>query len=415
MGRSAETRHVTTDVEAIDDRECTILHADMDAFFAEVELRDRPELRGRPMMVAGDTRGVVLSATYEARRYGIRSAMPTRRAISLCPDVIVLRPNQAAYREASAAVMAIFASITPFVEQLSVDEAFLDVAGVRRISGRPGRIATELRRRVATELGLPCTVGAASSKFIAKLASGLAKPNGLLIVPPAEVIALLHPLPVGALWGVGPKTAEQLAKFGLQRVGDVAALSPAALTNIVGAAGAAKLLDLAWGRDARTVSERAAESSMSADETFDVDSANRPFQLRELLRLSGKLARRARASGVKAGTIAVKVRYSDFTTVQRSAALGGATDVTQEIYAAAVTQFDRLNTAGKAIRLIGVRLEQLVPAAEAVEQLQFGHDDGPSWREADNAADKVTARFGQGALGPATFVRRPVPKGTSGS
>jgi len=406
MGRKAENRYTTDAPESVDDAACTILHADMDAFFAEVELRRQPDLRGRPMMVAGGSRGVVLSATYEARRFGIRSAMPTRRAISLCPDVIVLPPNMADYREASAAVMAIFESITPHVEQLSVDEAFLDVAGVRRISGRPGRIATELRRRVAEELGLPCTVGAASTKFMAKLASGLAKPDGLLIVPPDEVIDLLHPLPVAALWGVGPKTAEQLSRYGLQTIGELAALSPVELGRIVGPAAGAKMAELAWGRDPRAVSERPAESSMSADETFGVDSVSRDHQLRELLRLSDKLARRARMSGMQATTVAVRVRYADFSTVQRSVTLGAPTDVTRDIYTAAVSQFDRMVTAGRSIRLVGVRLEQLVHAGEVEEQLQFGAPEGPSWREADSAADKVTAKFGSGALGPATFLSK---------
>ncbi|RIJ79273.1 DNA polymerase IV [Nakamurella silvestris] len=404
MGRKAENRYVTHDIESVDDAECTILHADMDAFFAEVELRRQPELRGRPMMVAGGSRGVVLSATYEARRYGIRSAMPTRRAINLCPDVLVLPPNMADYREASTAVMAIFESVTPHVEQLSVDEAFLDVAGVRRISGRPGRIASDLRRRIADELGLPCTVGAAATKFMAKLASGLAKPNGLLIVPPGEVIDLLHPLPVAALWGVGPKTAEQLSRYGLQTIGELAALSPVELGRIVGPAAGAKMADLAWGRDPRAVTERAAESSMSADETFGVDSVSRDHQLRELLRLSDKLARRARVAGVRARTVAVRVRFDDFSTVQRSVTLGAATDVTREVYAAAVGQFDRLVTNGRPIRLLGVRLEQLVAEDEVEEQLQFGEEEGPSWREVDGAADRVTAKFGSAALRPASFL-----------
>ena len=404
MGRSAETRHVTARPDLVDDSECTILHADMDAFFAEVELREKPELRGKPMMVAGGTRGVVLSATYEARRYGIRSAMPTARAINMFPDVIILPPSRTAYHEASEAVMAIFESVTPFVEQLSVDEAFLDVAGVRRISGRPAQIAADLRRRIADELGLPCTVGVAATKFMAKLASGLAKPNGLLVVPPSDVVGLLHPLPVGALWGVGPKTADQLSRFGIHRVGEIAAMTAGELSRIVGVAAGGKLLDLAWGRDARSVQERAAESSMSADETFDVDSTSRDHQLRELLRLSDRLARRVRLAGMRAKTVAVKVRYSDFSTVQRSVTLGSPTDVTREIYAAAVSQFDRVVSSGRAIRLVGVRLEQLLAAGDVEEQLEFGAEDGPSWRDADTAADKVTAKFGPSALRPATFL-----------
>ena len=228
-------RQVSSDPLAVDDSDCTILHVDMDAFYAMVEVRRRPELRGRPMMVAGTGgRGVVLSASYEARAHGIRSAMPTSRALALCRGIAVVQPDMGAYAEASRAVMSMFADVTPLVEPLSVDEAFLDISGAGRQFGRPVVIAQRLRARIRDELGLIATVGAASTKFVAKLASGLAKPDGLLVVPPADVLGLLHPLPVRALWGVGPRTAERLQSLGISTIGEIAALPRDQLIRTVG-------------------------------------------------------------------------------------------------------------------------------------------------------------------------------------
>lgn len=411
MGRSADgRRYITTDPGAVDDRLCTILHVDMDAFFASVELRRRPELRGRPMMVAGDSgRGVVLSATYEARTSGVRSAMPTGRAKALCPGIVVIGPDMAAYRQASADVMAIFADVTPLVEPLSVDEAFLDVSGAWRSAGRPGRIATALRARLAGELGLTATVGGAATKFAAKLASGLAKPDGLLLVPPQEVIALLHPLPVRALWGVGPKTAQTLESLGLSTVGEIAKVDRTALIRHLGVATGGKLHDLANGLDARSVTTERTEISIGAETTFGSDTAERAFLDRELLGLAERTARRAREAGRRGRTISLKVRYEDFSVVNRSVTLPTPTDLSGVVHRTAVGLLDKLGP-GRRVRLLGIRLEQLFPTGEVSEQLALGAGaERPGWREAEGVLDAVTARFGSRAVRRASLVDRPVP------
>ncbi len=410
MGTSADgRRRITADPDLIDDRECTVLHVDMDAFFASVELRRRPELRGRPMMVAGSgPRSVVLSATYEARTFGVRSAMPVGRAKALCPGMAVVDPDPPAYREASAAVMAMFADVTPLVEQVSVDEAFLDVAGAGRVAGRPGRIAQDLRARIRTELGLPATVGASTTKFVAKLASSLAKPDGLLLVPQADVLPLLHPLPVRALWGVGPRAAERLAEFGLSTVGDVARAGRAGLIRLLGNAAGSSVHELAWGRDPRPVEPESAEASIGAETTFDVDSTDRVALRRELLALADRTCRRARAADLRGRTVSIKVRFADFTTVTRSITLGTPTNVTRIVHLSAVALFDRLGVGSRSVRLVGVRLEQLVPAGEVTEQLSFdAQPAGPDWAEAESTVDRIAARFGSAAVRPAVLVGRP--------
>lgn len=411
MGRSADgRRYITRDIEAIDDRLCTILHVDMDAFFASVELRRRPELRGVPMMVAGDSgRGVVLSATYEARESGVRSAMPTGRAKALCPGIVVLPPDQAAYRQASVDVMGVFADVTPLVEPLSVDEAFLDISGARRLAGRPGQIATRLRARLADELGLTATVGGAATKFIAKLASGLAKPDGLLLVPPHQVLSLLHPLPVQALWGVGPKTAQTLQSLGLSTVGEIAAVDRASLVRHLGKATGGKLHDLANGLDDRAVDTETVEQSIGAETTFGADTADRIFLGRELLRLAERTARRAREAGVCGRTVGLKVRYEDFSTVNRSITLPTPTDLSGVLHTTAAALLDKL-APGRRVRLVGIRLEGLLPVGQVSEQLELGAGHGrPGWREAENALDKVTARFGSSAVRRASLFDRPAP------
>ncbi|GGM11447.1 DNA polymerase IV [Nakamurella endophytica] len=399
-------RHVTADPDAVDDTACTVLHVDMDAFFASVELRRQPELRGRPMMVAGPSqRGVVLSATYEARRYGIRSAMPTSRARLLCPDVVVVAPDHDAYRAASRDVMRLFHDVTPVVEPVSIDEAFLDVTGARRLAGRPGAIARDLRRRIADELGLTATVGASATKFVAKLASGLAKPDGLLVVPPADVRALLGPLPVRALWGVGPKSAAVLESLGIRTVGEVADTDPALLARALGPAAGAKAHELARGIDPRAVEPDVAEGSIGAESTFETDIASRTRMSRELLALAERTGRRARQAGVSGRVVVLKVRYSDWSTVTRAVTLDTATDTSRTVHRTAEQLLDRLGWAGRRVRLLGVRLEGLVPTAEVTEQLQFGAPEGPpEWRVAESVMDRVSERFGPTAVRPASLV-----------
>jgi len=410
VGQSADgRRYVTDDLESVDDRLCTILHVDMDAFFASVELLRRPELRGAPMMVAADGgRGVVLSATYEARASGVRSAMPTGRAKTLCPGIIVIKPDQEAYRRASRDVMAIFSDVTPLVEPLSIDEAFLDISGARRLAGRPGLIATKLRARLVGELGLPATIGGSATKFIAKLASGLAKPDGLLLVPPQDVLALLHPLPVRALWGVGPKMALTLESLGLSTIGEIAAVDRASLIRQLGRTTGSKLHDLANGVDVRSVQSVTAEKSIGAETTFAVDTTDRHFLNRELLALAERTARRARESGLRGRTVSLKVRYEDFSVVNRSVTLPSPTDLSGVLHSTAAALLEKLGGSHR-VRLIGIRLEALVPADQVSEQLELADvEEGPGWREAEEAMDQVMARFGPRAVRRASLFDSPV-------
>ena len=411
MSQQAAQRRVTEDVDAVDDSRCTVLHVDMDAFFAAVELRRRPELVGRPMMVAGTGgRGVVLSATYQARAFGVRSAMPTAQALARCPGIVVVPPDQAAYRAASAEVMALFDRVTPVVEPLSVDEAFLDVAGARRTGGRPARIAQAIRSRIREELALTATVGAASTKFVAKLASSLAKPDGLLVVPPEQVGALLRPLPASALWGVGPQTATRLAALGLATVGEIADSDPDALGRTIGPALARKLHDLSHGRDDRPVTPHTAEASIGAEETFPVDLSDPAAVRRGLLELAGKAATRTRRAGLAGRTIVLKVRFDDFSTVTRSESLDTATDSDREVFAAAWRSWQRLASGRRPVRLLGVRLEGLVRAETVSRQLELGADpDRPGWRAAQGAVDAIADRFGAAAPRPATLLPRAMP------
>ncbi len=256
MGRSQEVpRSGPTTGPPGDDTGCTVLHVDMDAFFVAVEVRSRPELRGRPVIVGGTgNRGVVSSASYEARKFGVRSAMPVSVARRLCPHGVYLPPDHTRYSEVSRAVMDIFKSVTPLVEPISLDEAFLDVAGAQRLIGRPSEIGRIIRERVVESQGITCSVGVASTKFVAKLASTRCKPDGLQVVPVADVLDFLHPLPVNALWGVGERTAASLARLGLKTVGDLARLPISALRAAVGDAASTHLHELAWGRDPRRVS-----------------------------------------------------------------------------------------------------------------------------------------------------------------
>ncbi|MFN8096693.1 MAG: DNA polymerase IV [Dermatophilaceae bacterium] len=389
-----------------DDTGCTVLHVDMDAFYANASLLARPDLRGTPVIIGGaGNRGVVLSATYEARAFGVTSAMPMGRARRLCPQASVLPPDHALYSQISDAVMETFAAITPIVEPLSLDEAFLDVAGAVRRLGTPASIAQLIRDTVHDEQGVTCSVGVAPSKFVAKLASSLCKPDGLLIVPVAEVVTFVQQLPVGALWGVGEKTEEHLARLGLATVADIAHTPEATLRRALGDATGAHLHDLAWGRDPRRVEPIHRERSIGADETFPVDVDDAAYIHRELLRLSDKTARRMRAAGLTGRTVSIKVRFADFTTITRSRTLRDPTDVSREVYAAALALYDALGLQRARLRLVGVRVEGLIPADRA--SVQPALDDPEfGWRDADRAVDRATARFGSGIVRPASLIRR---------
>jgi len=390
--------------QAPDDEGCSILHVDMDAFYALASLLSRPELKGTPVIIAGGgNRGVVLSATYEARAFGVHAAMPTARARRLCPQATVVAPDYARYERISRAVMAVFASVTPLVEPLSLDEAFLDVSGARRRLGTPRQIAQGIRDTIADEQGITCSVGVATTKFIAKLASGLAKPDGLLVVPETEVVGFLHQLPVGALWGVGERTEEVLQRLGLHTVADIAHTPVDTLRRALGDNAGPALHALAWGRDSRSVMPTRRERSIGADETFSYDVDDPAYIHRELLKLSDRTAARVRAAGMVGRTISIKVRFSDFTTITRSKTLRDPTDVSRDIYATARALFDALGLQRARLRLVGVRMEGLMDSDQAPIQ---GLLDEPEhgWRDADRAVDRASARFGAGAVRPASLV-----------
>jgi DNA polymerase-4 len=390
-----------------DDTGCGVLHVDMDAFFVSVELLERPDLRGRPVIVGGvGARGVVSAASYEAREYGVHSAMPMTRARRLCPNAVVLPPDHAKYARVSAAVMEIFRSITPLVEPLALDEAFLDVTGALRRLGRPAEIGTLIRDQVAEQQGITCSVGIAGTKFVAKLASTRCKPDGLLVVPRAEVVPFLHALPVAALWGVGERTEEILVnRLGLRTVGDIAHIPVATLRRELGHALGTHLHGLAWGRDERAVTPAAPDKSIGAEETFDSDVDDPAVIVRELLRLSERTAARLRRSGHAGRTVVVKLRKADFTTITRSRTLRGPTDVAREIYATAAALYQAAGLGRARLRLVGVRVENLTAADATPHQLSLGERE-VGWREAERAVDRVAEKFGTDAVRPAELVRR---------
>jgi DNA polymerase IV len=387
--------------------DCPVLHVDMDAFYASVAVRDRPELHSVPVVVGGGSRGVVLSANYLARTYGVRSAMPMTRARRLCPNAVVVSPSFETFELVSRSVMETFRQVTPVVEVLSLDEAFLDVSGSVRRLGSPYSIAERLRARIYDEQGITCSVGMAATVAVAKLASRRAKPDGVLVVPPSAVTTFLHPLDVGELWGVGEKTAELLHRLGLRTVGDVAHVSQSTLQRAVGVGMARQLHQLAWGEDRRMVTARRGhdepDKSMGADETFGRDTDDRAVVTREILRLSAKVTMRMRAAGVAGRTVTLKVRFADFTTITRSRTRSEATDVTQEVYRTATDLFTALGLQRARIRLVGVRVEGLVPRGTVQRQLILGERER-GWSEADVAVDRATRRFGGAAVRPVTLL-----------
>jgi DNA polymerase-4 len=376
----------------------------MDAFYASVEARRDPGLAGKPLLVAGiGPRGVVSSASYEARARGCRNAMPTSMARRLCPDAVVLPPDFDAYRAASTDVMGIFRAITPVVEPLSLDEAFLDVTGARRLFGDAVAIARTLRRRVREETGLPITVGVAANKFLAKLASTRGKPDGLLVLPPSEAVAWLHGLPVEALWGVGTATLDKLHRYGLRTVGELAGARPATLERVLGHKLGEGLLELAWGRDPRPVVPDEQAKSVGAEETFATDITDPAALAREVLRCCARVGRRLRVAGLTGRTVTLKIRFADFTTITRSRTLAGPTDVDAELREVTTALLAAAVPAGAAIRLVGVAVSGLA-GTDAPRQLALGDDDRPGWRAADRAADAVRARFGERAVQAAALL-----------
>jgi len=389
-----------------DDTSTPILHVDMDAFFAAVELIDRPELRGLPVIVGGAHRGVVLSATYEARAAGVRSAMPMTQARALCPQAIVIPPDHHRYGEVSVAVMRILGDITPVIEPISIDEAFLDVSGARRRIGSPTRIGEQIRARIADELDVVASVGIASTKFVAKLASSHAKPDGMLLIPHDATVPFLHSLPVGALWGVGERTEQTLARSGIRTVADLAHTPPAVLNRVLGTAGGSRLLDLAWGRDPRAVHPVRHEKSIGHEQTFGTDLVELADMTAALLDFSHRCAARLRSAELVTSCVSIKVRFADFTTLTRSHTLDAATDVAHDIYLAARALLAGVALPPSGIRLLGVRCEALSDAASTFVQVTLDAA-GPERRAAEQVMDQVHARFGRLSVTAASLVRQP--------
>ena len=380
-----------------------ILHVDLDAFYASVEVLKDPSLAGCPVIVGGaGTRGVVMSASYEARTYGIRSAMPAVRARRLCPDAVFVAPDFEAYKAHSNRFREVLLAVTPLVEPISLDEAFLDVSGATRLFGEPEAIAVKVRQEVLSEVGVSCSVGVASSKLVAKLASEAAKPDGLVVVTADGVHAFLDPLPVRALWGVGEKTGETLSRLGVRTVGDLARTPPSVLGRLIGEQHAADLIDLALGMDQRPVVPYEAPKSVSHEETFDRDLDDERELLREALALSQKVAARLREDGYQARTITLKIRLANFTNLTRSRTLTGPTDVAADMYQVVGELFRALPGARRRVRLLGVVATGLVPAGQ--DQLALLR--GERWGDVERAVDRIERRFGRGTAMPAALLDR---------
>jgi DNA polymerase-4 len=385
-----------------DDAGLGVLHADLDAFYASVEVQKDPKLRGRPLLVGGTgSRGVVSSASYEARAFGCRNAMPMGQARRLCLAAVAIPPDFASYRAYSKRVMTLFQSVTPLIEPLALDEAFLDVRGARRLLGGALQIARLLRARVLEETGLTLTIGVAGNKFLAKLASTRGKPDGLFVVPPSRSLDFLHPLPAEALWGVGPATIASLARYGLGTVGDVARTPRETLERVLGPAVGAQLAELAWGRDDRPVVPFEAAKSVGSEETFASDIDDPERIAREVLRCAVRVGQRLREAGLTGRTVTLKLRFADFRTITRSRTLPAASDNDNQLFIVARELLHKLRLGRTPIRLVGVSVSNLAGEGAPV-QLEL-RNDGAAWAAAVRAADAVRARFGDGALDRASL------------
>jgi DNA polymerase-4 len=392
--------------------EPTILHVDMDSFFVAVEMLVDPELRGKPVIVGGSgSRGVVASCSYEARAYGIHSAMPSARARRLCPHAVFVHGHYDLYSDYSKRIHAVFEAFTPLVEGISLDEAFLDVAGARRLFGTAPEIAAAIRTRIRDELELDCSVGVAATKLMAKLASKAAKPKaslkgpvpgpGVLVVEPGRELEFLHPLPVNALWGVGPATEQRLRRFGVTTVGDLSAIPLASLVGALGNSLGHHLHDLSWGRDDRPVEPVRDVKSVGHEETYSTDLVEMGELRQEAVRMADAVGSRLRTADLAGRTITVKVRFHDFETITRSHSVAGLVDTGHEIAGIACELLEQVDpTPG--VRLLGVSVSNL--AKGAARQLTLESVDAPAWTEASRAIDEVRNRFGDGAVGPAALV-----------
>lgn len=403
----------------------TILHVDMDMFFVAVELLRRPELRGRPVVVGGSgSRGVVAAASYEARRYGVHSAMPSARARALCPGAVFLPGDMPTYVRYSSQVFAIFEDFTPLVEGLSVDEAFLDVSGASSLYGDGVTIASSIRARVRDEIGLPCSVGVATNKFVAKLASEQAKPvatadgvregRGVVEIPPGTEVAFVRGLPVSALWGVGPATLTKLTRMGVSTVADLAMLDEPVLARAVGGSHASHLLDLANAVDDRPVNPRHESRSLGSEETFSRDVVDRNELRVHLVRLADAVMKRARAEALTPRTVTLKIKFPDFRTVTRSKTVDHGVTTAQAVISLVSDLLDRVDI-GDGVRLLGVSLRNFTSAGE---QLQlFGTGDAETledvWAPATEAIDEIRRRFGDDSITVASTLGSGRPTGSA--
>lgn len=388
-----------------------IVHVDMDAFFVECERLEDPSLVGKPVVVGGaGSRGVVAAASYEARLFGIRSAQPMARALRACPDLVVVPPRHHLYREVSEQVFEILRAATPHVEGLSIDEAFLDVGGLHAHYGSSLEIAESIRTRIRESIGIPSSAGIAGNKLLAKLASDSAKPDGVRLIPADEALEFLHALPVRRLWGVGEATYASLERYGVQTVGDLAAIPERRLVADLGAVVGRGLHALASGRDPRPVEASSEMKSVSVEVTYESDLHD-PGQIHvEVLRHATRVAARLRRAGLAGRTVHLKVRFSDFSTPTRSVTLESPTDVTRDIHRAASELLAKVPRSGIGVRLIGVGVSNL---SSASAPRQLATDRPAKWDDLEDAVSAVRDRFGEGAVGPASLGQSP-ERGESG-
>lgn len=384
-----------------------IIHIDMDAFFVECERLEDPTLIGRPVAVGGTgERAVVASASYEARRFGVRSAQPMAMAVRACPRLVIVPPRHGRYREVSEAVFRIMRATTPAVEALSIDEAFLDVSGLRRHHSSPVQVASSLRMQIRNEIGIPASAGVATNKLLAKLASESAKPDGLRHVPEEDQLGFLHALPVRRLWGVGEATYAALERYGVATVGDLASIPERRLVAELGSVMGRHLHALAWARDDRPVEPSSEAKSISVEATYEVDLHDPAVVRTEILRHATKVAARLRRSGLSARTVTLKVRFSDFATPTRSVTLDAPTDVARDVYRAAVDLLERIPRRGIGVRLIGVGVTGLMSASAP---RQLATDRPVAWDDLEAAVAKVRERYGDESIGPASLSAAPPP------
>lgn len=402
MSRSPRSQHARRSW-GMDDTQTPILHVDIDAFFVSVELLDHPELRDQPVAVGGKERGVVSAASYEARSYGVNSAMPVGQAYRLCPGLVMIEPRHHRYGEVSRRIMMILRDVTPQVEQISIDEAFLDVSGARRLFGSPVSIAQLIRERIRAAEGVPASVGIAATKHVAKIASAHAKPDGYLLIPKDATVAFLRSLPVGALWGVGDKTRQRLEAAAIATVADMIDAGEQRLVRLLGAANGHSLYALAQGVDPRPIVLSREEKSIGREETFFTHISDRGELDRILLAQAHDTAKRLRERHLVAQTVVIKIRFADFTTITRSATFERPTALGSDLYHSAALMLHAVSIRGDGLRLLGLRADHLRPEES---EIQLAFDDDPRRLDAEEAMDGIHAKFGAQIVKPASLIDR---------